>query len=144
MTADSCTRLHRTLVWMCLVSRLDAGWIARDRPRIETRPSRVDRFGVVVELHGEHDLASREAVRVALASLRADVLVDLTECTFISSTVIGTIVKAAHTLARDGYRLELVLPAADSQVAKTLALVGIHDLLPAHDLVHGIAGKVES
>jgi anti-anti-sigma factor len=97
------------------------------------RPSRVDRFAAVVELHGEHDLATREAVRVALASLRGNVLVDLSECTFIGSTVIGTIVKAAHTLARQGYRLELILPPADSQVAKTLALVGLPDLLGTHD-----------
>jgi anti-anti-sigma factor len=88
---------------------------------------------VVVELHGEHDLATREAVRVALASPRCDVLVDLSECTFIGSTVIGIIVKAAHTLARSGHRLELVLPAADSHVAKTLALARIHGLLPAYD-----------
>lgn len=102
-------------------------------PRIETRPSRVDRFAIVVELHGEHDLATQEAVRIALASLRGNVLVDLSECTFIGSTVIGTIVKAAQTLASAGYRLELVLPAADSQVVKTLALVRMQDLLPLHD-----------
>jgi anti-anti-sigma factor len=118
--------------------------MAHERPRIETRPSRVDRFVAVVELHGEHDLATREAVRVALASLRGDVLVDLSACTFIGSTVIGTIVKAAHSLAKDGYRLELVLPAVDSPVATTLALVGIHELLPAHDEASGaLAGAVE-
>jgi anti-anti-sigma factor len=93
----------------------------------------VGRFAVVVELHGEHDLATREAVRVALASLRGDVLVDLTECSFIGSTVIGTIVKAARTLASEGYRLELVLPPPNSPVGKTLALVGIHDLLSVGD-----------
>ena len=72
-------------------------------------------------------------MRIALASLRGNVLVDLSECTFIGSTVIGTIVKAARTLASEGYRLELVLPAADSQVAKTLALVGLHDLIRHQD-----------
>jgi anti-anti-sigma factor len=112
---------------------VSADWTAQVAPRIEMRPSRVERFVAVVELHGEHDIATREAVRVALASLRGDVLVDLSECTFIGSTVIGSIVKAAHTLARHGYRLELVLPPADSQVAKTLALVGLPDLLGAHD-----------
>jgi anti-anti-sigma factor len=118
---------------MCLVSRPGAGWTVQDRPRIETRPSRVDRFAVVVELYGEHDLATREAVRVALASPRGDVLVDLSECTFIGSTVIGTIVKAAQRLARAGHRLELALPPPDSQVGKTLALAGIHDLLRVGD-----------
>src|SRR5260221_12995906 len=104
---------------------VSADWTAQVAPRIETRPSRVDRFVAVVELHGEHDLATREAVRVALASLRGNVLVDLSECTFIGSTVIGPIVRAAHALARAGYPLQLVLPAADSHVAKTPALVGL-------------------
>lgn len=107
--------------------------MAQDRPRIETRPSRIDRFAAVVELHGEHDLATREAVRVALASLRGNLLVDLSECSFIGSTVIATIVEAAQRLARDGYRLELVLPPPDSQVGRTLALVGIHELLHVQD-----------
>jgi anti-anti-sigma factor len=118
---------------MCLVSRLGAGWTVQDRPRIETRRSRIDRFVAVVELYGEHDLATREAVRVALASLRGDVLVDLSECTFIGSTVIGTIVKAARARASEGYRLELVLPPPNSPVGRTLALVGIHDLLSGGD-----------
>ena len=122
---------------MCLVARLSAGWMAQDRPRIETRPSRIDRFAAVVE----HDLATREAVRVALASRCGNLLVDLSECSFIGSTVIGTIVEAAQRLARDGYRLELVLPPADSQVGKTLALVGIHELLHVREgLSYDIAG----
>jgi anti-anti-sigma factor len=138
---------------MCLVSRLSAGWIAQERPRIEARPSRIDRFAAVVELHGEHDLATREAVRVALASLRGNLLVDLSECSFIGSTVIGTIVEAAQRLARAGYRLELVLPPPDSQVGKTLALVGIHELLHVQDgLAHadearapdGFTGRVRA
>jgi anti-sigma B factor antagonist len=112
---------------------------------VETRPSRVERFTAVVALHGQHDLASREEVRVALASLRCDLLLDLSDCTFIDSTVIGTIMKAARTLASQGYRLELVLPPPDSQVAKTLALVGLPDLLGAHaDLASADANGPDS
>jgi anti-anti-sigma factor len=130
---------------MCLVSRLGAGSMTQDRPRIETRPSRIDRFAAVVELYGEHDLATREAVRVALASRRGNLLVDLSECSFIGSAVIGTIVEAARRLARDGYRLELVLPPADSQVGKTLALVGIHELLHVQEgVAHAHAGEARA
>jgi anti-anti-sigma factor len=119
--------------------------MTQDRPRIETRPSRIDRFAAVVELHGEHDLATREAVRVALASRGGNLLVDLSECSFIGSAVIGTIVEAARRLARDGYRLELVLPPADSQVGKTLALVGIHELLHVQEgVAHAHAGEARA
>jgi anti-anti-sigma regulatory factor len=114
---------------MCLVARLGTGWIAQDRPRIETRPSRTDRVATVVELHGAHGLATREAVRVSLALLRGDVLVDLSKCTFIGSTVIDALIEATRTLAREGSRLELVLPPPDSQVSKALVRAEMHDLV---------------
>jgi hypothetical protein len=109
---------------MCLVARLGASWITQDRPRIETRPGRAERVATVVELHGEHGLATREAVRVALAMLRGDVLVDLRKCTFIGPTVVDSLIEAALALAREGSRLELILPPSDSQVGKTLARAG--------------------
>jgi anti-anti-sigma regulatory factor len=126
---------------MCLVARLGASWITQDRPRIETRPSRTERNATVVELHGEHGLATREAVRVALAMLRGDVVIDLRKCTFIGQAVVDTMVEAARALAREGSRVDLILPPADTQVSKTLARVGTNDLL--HVQVSG-RGEAES
>jgi anti-anti-sigma factor len=99
------------------------------RPSIELRPCHWDGFSAIVELHGEHDLSTSEAVRVALARLRGHVLVDLSDCTFIDSKVIGTIVAASQALARERYRLELVLPPPGSHVRRALEVVGLPDLL---------------
>lgn len=77
----------------------------------------------------EHDRSTSEAVRVALARLRGHVLVDLSDCTFIDSKVIGTIIAASQALARDRSRLELVLPPPGSRVRRTLEVIGLPDVL---------------
>jgi anti-anti-sigma factor len=102
-----------------------------DQPRVEVCVDRVRRgeYAAVVVLHGEHDLATSEGVRVALAPLLGRVLVDLSPCTFIDSTIISVLVQKAHLLARHGYRLDLRV-ARDSAVAQTVELVHLGDILP--------------
>jgi hypothetical protein len=46
-------------------------------------------YAATVVLCAEHDLATCEVVRVALAPLHGRVLVDLMRCSFINSTVIA-------------------------------------------------------
>jgi anti-anti-sigma factor len=90
-------------------------------------------YAATVVLCADHDLATSEGVRVALAPLCGNVLVDLTRCSFIDSTVIGMLIGKARDLRRDGYALELrVSSDPASQVARTLALVGIDTVMPVH------------
>jgi anti-anti-sigma factor len=99
---------------------------------VDVESARRDGYSAVVALIGEHDLATSEAVRVALAPLRGSVLVDLTECFFIDSTIISTLLKKAGDLNREGHRLELrVTP--DSIVTRALAIVGIERLIAVRD-----------
>jgi anti-anti-sigma regulatory factor len=101
-----------------------------DQPRVEVfvdRTRRGDHAAVVV-LHGEHDLTTSEGVRVALAPLRGSVLVDLSPCTFIDSTIISILVEQSHRLVRDGSRLDLRV-SAGGQVAETVALMRLGDVL---------------
>ena len=79
----------------------------------------------IVTLHGEHDMASREAVTMALALTRdySRVLVDLTTCTFIDATVTNALLAAAARL-QDGRSLELVVPAASHPVRRLLSVAG--------------------
>jgi anti-anti-sigma regulatory factor len=92
-----------------------------------------DRFDAVVALRGEHDLLTREGVRVALASVRGRVLVDLTACTFLDATIIGVLLARARRLDRIGSGLEVLLPVTGAPVARVLELVHIRDLVTAHD-----------
>ena len=84
------------------------------RPEIEVilRPDGLPSYEALIVLRGEHDLGTAEAFRVTLAPLFGDVLVDLGDCDFIDSTVIGALIAKARELEREGYRLECVVPPA--------------------------------
>jgi anti-anti-sigma factor len=100
-------------------------------PRINVRLGRAGApgFVAVVSLNGEHDLATSEGVRVALAPLRGAVLVDLSGCEFVDSTVIGVLLKKAIQLESAGHRLELVAPPQSSSAARALEITGVRDLV---------------
>ncbi len=53
----------------------------------------------LVQLRGEHDLSGKEALAEALASAsdQLNVLVDLSECTFMDSSVLGVLIPAGQT-----------------------------------------------
>jgi anti-anti-sigma regulatory factor len=85
-----------------------------------------------VKLCGEHDLATREAVRAALAPLVGVVVVDLLDCDFVDVTVYGALLDKADELDRLGSRLELRIPHGESAVARLLELMGSESRLPVH------------
>jgi anti-anti-sigma factor len=96
---------------------------------VEVRSARAPRFAALVTLRGEHDLATTEQLRDALRTLLGDVLVDLSECTFVDSTTIGSLIAAAQDLDREGHELALVVPPGNEQIARTLELVRIGDVV---------------
>jgi anti-anti-sigma factor len=96
---------------------------------VELRPARAPRFAALVTLRGEHDLATTEQLREALRPLLGDVLVDLSECTFVDSTTIGSLIVAAQELGREGHELSLVVPPANEHIARTLEIVRIGDVV---------------
>jgi anti-anti-sigma regulatory factor len=82
------------------------------RPRVEVSisPTPATAYAAVVTLSGEHDMATREAVKVALGPLRGNVLVDLSECGFLETTIVGVLISKSRRLAHDGYRLDVLVP----------------------------------
>ena len=73
----------------------------------------VSASAAVVTLGGEHDVASRDAIAEAfgVAATGRDLLVDLSDCSFIDSTIIKLLLRTMRSLEdRDG-RLELVIDA---------------------------------
>jgi anti-anti-sigma factor len=89
----------------------------------------------VVTLFGEHDLTSKQRLTeaIARASVRTGVLVDLSPCTFIDSTVIGLLFLARGQHAERGGRLELVIPPSAATVARVAELTLLGELVPIHD-----------
>ena len=101
---------------------------------VDFAPDGVSPYAAVVKLCGEHDLATRDELQAALAPLYGAVLLDLSECEFVDSTVIGLMLRKSQELGRDGHRLELVvLPG--SHVERALEIVDIQQFLTIHGSV---------
>jgi anti-sigma B factor antagonist len=89
----------------------------------------------VVTLRGEHDLTTRAAIDNALtrAGDESHVLVDLSECTFIDSTVIGALVRAFQSFGERGRRLELTIPPDAKAIQRVAKVAGLTTFLAIHE-----------
>lgn len=88
----------------------------------------------IVTLRGEHDASSREAITLALAAARSygNVLVDLSSCTFVDSSVITALLAAGKRARQIGGTLELVAPSQPNGVRRTLEIANVQMFLPFH------------
>jgi anti-anti-sigma factor len=101
--------------------------------RVDVGPTGCGPYVAVIDLRGEHDLATAEAVTDALSPLYGDVLVDLSSCDFTDSTVIGVLIRKAQELEREGHRLELVVPQTRVNVLRIFATIRMGDLITVHE-----------
>jgi anti-anti-sigma factor len=86
-------------------------------------------WAAVVSLAGEHDILTKEEVSHALRAPAGNVLVDLSGCTFVDSTVIGELVRAARSRADDDRQLALVVPSSNESVWRTLEIARVGTLV---------------
>jgi anti-anti-sigma factor len=104
---------------------------ARGTVAVERLAGRVS----VVVMEGEHDIGTQPELTRALdrATERAthsSVLVDLTRCDFIDSTVIAALIKAAQLQQARGEQLVLVIPSETRMVYRVTQVSGIAAVLP--------------
>ena len=95
----------------------------------------VSERAAIVVLGGDHDVASRAAITeaFAVAGTDRDLLVDLTECTFVDSTIIKLLLHTMRSLEEHDARLELVIDSDPrGHVARVAELMGIADVIPTH------------
>jgi anti-anti-sigma factor len=118
---------------------MQAEGISPSRP--EGGPPRPGRVGVthdggiaVVSMRGEHDIGTAPAVSDALerAVAHSSVLVDLSDCGFIDSTVIGLLIRCAQEVERRAERFALVIPPDQPVVARIAGLARLSDFLVVH------------
>ncbi len=88
----------------------------------------------VVAVRGEHDLRTKAALAEALerASAQRNVLVDLSECSFMDSSVIGALLVASKRLEERDGRLEVVIAPEAHTVHRAAELTGLAAFLPIH------------
>ena len=99
----------------------------------------------IVALLGEHDISTEPRLSRALneAAKRSDVLVDLSECRFIDSSVIRVLASAARAAAARGERLELAIPATQAPIRRISELARLDELLTIHDTREAALASLE-
>jgi anti-anti-sigma factor len=90
----------------------------------------------VIALHGEHDLASAGALRLALAGAREAkraVVVELSVVSFIDSTILGVIVSGLRECKEDGRGFAVVASSDESEsVPRLLGIAGLRAVFPVY------------
>jgi anti-anti-sigma factor len=109
--------------------------------QVEFHAPRAPGYAAVVSLLGEHDLATSDAIGGALEPLLGNVLVDLSDCEFLDSTVIGLLLRQSERLKRDGHQLEVLLPASSETVGRVFDIAGLRSLLTVRDTVADAAPR---
>jgi anti-anti-sigma factor len=111
-----------------------------DAQRHPARPSSAIEIGAhspaisIVTLRGEHDLHSWSEITLALAnaSQRPGVVIDLTACTFLDSTMLTVLLVAAKQLrARDG-ELAVVIPR-QAEISRIFEVMNVDALVAIHE-----------
>jgi anti-anti-sigma factor len=102
------------------------------RPAVEVESVASD-IGIAT-LRGEHDLATTATLSDALARASAHtcLLVDLGECTFLDSTVIGLIVATCQRMWERDRRLELVIPREAEVIHRAMRVAGLTTFVTIH------------
>jgi anti-anti-sigma factor len=93
-------------------------------------------IAAVVTLRGEHDINTRQRVASALETTEGHrrVVVDLSECTFIDSSVIKVLLLTSNDLCTHGGSLELVISQGEHiAVRRVFELMSLQRHLPIHD-----------
>jgi len=60
------------------------------------------------------------------------VLVDMSECDFIDSTVIAALLRVARTVTERGEHFVLYIPTAQRQITRIAEMTHLGELLPIH------------
>ena len=101
--------------------------------RVETGLGQPRRPVTAVFLHGEHDFGSRAIAGDALELIHSDLLVDLSWCTFVDSSLIAMMLAKHAALEREGHELVVILPPTHTHLSRTFDRLGARQLLPVRD-----------
>jgi anti-anti-sigma factor len=92
---------------------------------------------ILVTLTGEHDLATTERLLEALADAREhpNLIIDLTPCTFVDSSVIRVLARACDADAPGTQRVAIALPNAGGIVDRAFALLSLREVITLYQTV---------
>ena len=103
-------------------------------PRVHTTTGLGYRRDIaVVFLYGEHDYGSRAMLETELAPLVGTVVVDLSWCAFLDSSIISIILSKHTQLEREGGHLEVIIPPTQEHLANLFGVLGLQGTLDVRD-----------
>lgn len=108
--------------------RVDSGSHVNTTLEVEILSSEI----AIVALGGEHDLGTRDRLTDALTTARVSttVIVDFSECTFVDSFVLTSVMRGWRDKQDAGGKLVIV--AGETHVRRTIELMGIDAFIPLH------------
>ena len=98
--------------------------------------NRTEGAAVVVAIRGEHDLYTAPALREQLSALVADgqpVVVDLSGCTFIDSSILGVLLGALRRTREAGSAFVVVLGEGEPAVRRIFEVTGLFGVFTVRD-----------
>jgi anti-anti-sigma factor len=98
----------------------------------------VSELTAVATVAGEHDLPTRHLLLEALAQATPfpNVIIDLTPCRFLDSSILGVFFAAHDALEPGRDWLALVLPERPGAVNTAINLTGVRYLIPVYETLH--------
>ena len=103
-------------------------------PRVQTTTGLGYRRDIaVVFLYGEHDYGTREMLEGELAPLDGTVVIDLSGCAFLDSSIISIILSKHTQLEREGGHLEVIIRPTQEHLASLFGVLGLRDTLDVRD-----------
>jgi anti-anti-sigma factor len=98
----------------------------------------------VTTLAGEHELVTRHLLLEALAQAAPfrNLVIDLTPCSFLDSSVLGVFFATRDAREPGRERLALVLPERPDAVNTAVNLTGVRDLIPVHETLDDALGSL--
>jgi anti-anti-sigma factor len=98
---------------------------------------------VVISLKGDHDLSTKPQLVAALSRLRRKprtaIVIDLRQCTFVDSTIVGAILARPQDSSQEP-TVSVVLPEDTSYVYRALSVLGLTELVPARLSIEAALG----
>jgi anti-anti-sigma factor len=98
-----------------------------------------------VTLRGEHDLSTQPVLArgLALAAAHSNVVVDLSNCSFMDSTVIEEFIKTFETVRGSGDQVMLVIPSEQIQIARIAQITGLAQIFELHESQEAAFARLE-
>jgi anti-sigma B factor antagonist len=85
----------------------------------------------IIRVIGQVDVSNAQQLADAMSAAKADTVIDLSECDFIDSFGIGTLMAGQRMLKKEGKRTAIACVPSGA-LDRVLSVTGLQDVFPVH------------